>query len=429
MQPLTPRLEALRRSFWLDSAIGLALALILGLLLPAVQGWADVDVPLLDFRTESTAATVLQTIATVSMSVAGISFSVVVVALQLASQQLSPRVLRTFQADRTPQVTLALFVATFVYCLVVLARMPAAGHEPPELAVAVALGLTTVTFGFFIAFIHDVVNVLQASDLIRRIAVDAQRTVLRRYPDDLGTEPDDPAAAERVVEAAMDRREPREVRSPRAGYVVAVDPDVIQRLSDCDALLKQKVMIGDFVLTGQIIARLWSDGGGDDDLLERFSREFDLSYERNVVQDIAFPVRQLADVALRGLSPSLNDPTTAENAMNSIADILARFAERGDGVPIRLDDAGDPRFIARAPTLNDLTHLAFEQVRVKAAPYPVFSVRLTEILEELQRAARDAGTDCREAARQAELLAAGVAGEVPTRTDADRVREAADHAS
>lgn len=298
-----------------------------------------------------------------------------------------------------------------------------AGGRVPELAIAVALCLAVVTFGFFIAFIHDIVNALQASDLIQRIAADAQGTIRRRYPDDLGGEPEDMAAAQAAVHATERASDPCELRSPRAGYLVAVHPDVIGELSSSDALLQQKVMIGDFVVTGQLLACLWCREDPDD-LGERLTAAFELSYERTVVQDVAFPVRQLADVALKGLSPSLNDPTTAENAMNSVAETLVLFAERGAGMPIRVDAAGAPRFVACAPSLDDLTRLGFEQVRVKGASYPVFAARLVELLGHVRRAAHDAGTGTREVERQAELLAAGVADQVPIKADVERVRDA-----
>ncbi len=425
MRPVNPRLEVLRRSFWLYSSIAFVTAFLLGWLVPALHGWLYVDVPLLQFHQEGSAATALQTIATVSMSVAGISFSVVVVALQLAAQQLSPRVLRTFQADRPPQLALALFVGTFIYCLVALARLGAVGGEAgPDLVVAVALLLATVAFAYFIVFIHHIVNVLQASDLIRRIASDAQFTVERRYPDDIGEEPPSLSAGEEAVQRSMDRREPIEISAPRAGYLVGVDPRVMKVLSESDALLEQLVMIGDFVVTGQRIARLWIDGGPGDAPVERIRRSFDLAHERNVVQDAAFPVRQLADIALKGLSPSLNDPTTAENAMNSIADTLVRFAARGDGVPVRLDESGQARFVAQAPTLNDLTRLGFDQARVKAATYPQVAVRMAELLRLIRDAALASGTDCQEAERQAELLSAGADRALPSDADVERVRMA-----
>jgi uncharacterized membrane protein len=134
-------------------------------------------------------------------------------------------------------------------------------------------------------------------------------------------------------------------------------------------------------------------------LSDEVERAFEIADERSVVQDPAFPIRQLADVALRGLSPSLNDPTSAENAMGSLADLLVRFARRGQPAPVRVDDSGAPRFVALVSTLDDLVRLRFEQVRVKAATYPVVAVELIRLLSEVERSANEMGTACAEARR------------------------------
>jgi hypothetical protein len=198
-QLLTKTADLLRHSFWLEAAVAVVLAAGLGLFVPAVDRWLDLDVPLLAFG-GGTASSVLETIATVAMAVAGISFSVIMVAFTLASQQHGPRVLPTFQADRLSHTVLALFLGTFMYCLVVLARIRSDAEGAPELAVTVAIALAALSFGFFIAFIHHVVRMLQISDIIRRIAEDGRHAIGRRFPDDLGAAPRDPqAAAARLV--------------------------------------------------------------------------------------------------------------------------------------------------------------------------------------------------------------------------------------
>lgn len=399
MKPLGTRLDALRRSFLATAGTGLTLGLALGLLMPSVDGWLAVDFPLVDLQ-ENSASSLLQTIGTVVMSVVGISFSVIVVALQLASQQLSPRVLRTFETNRLSQVVLALFVGTFIYCLAVLARLGSVDGVP-ELSVSVAIVLALVAFAFFVAFIHEIVNVLQASNIIRRIATDGQQAVERRFPADVGAEPDDRDRAEREVEARMGATRPTAALADDSGYVTAVDSDVVEVAARHGGLVRQRTMVGDFVVRGAALADVWC-AAGDEGLTEEVRHAFTLSPERTVVQDVAFPIRQLADVALRGVSPSLNDPTTAENAMGFVADGIVRFVERGGPpVPIRVDGDGRPRFVARVPTLDDLVRLGFEQVGAASADYPVLAARLVLLLEHIDRCAGEAGIPCSEARRQA----------------------------
>ena len=160
--------DEVRRSFWLLPAIGLTLGVALGFGLPAIDSSAHVDVPLLSFNQPQAARTLLQTMATASLSVAGVAFSVTVVAFQLASQQLSPRVLRTFQADRLSQSLLATLLGLFVYSLIVLARLPSARDATvPGLTLTLAIAQAVLALMLFAAFIHNVVISLQASTLIR----------------------------------------------------------------------------------------------------------------------------------------------------------------------------------------------------------------------------------------------------------------------
>lgn len=119
---------------------------------------------------------------------------------------------------------------------------------------------------------------------------------------------------------------------------------------------------------------------------------------------MAFPIRQLADIALKGLSPSINDPTTAENAMDSPTDTLVRFAQRPAVVALRADRDGVARLRAIAPTLDALVLLGFDQVRRDAANRPSFALRLLELLAELRECAASARS-WREIDRQAELIA------------------------
>lgn len=401
-RPWSIRLDALRRSFWIPAALALLCGLALGLLMPSVDDWLDFDIPLVAIERD-TASSLLETIATVVMSVVGISFSVIVVALQLASQQLSPRVLRTFRSDPLSKGVLALLVGTFMYCLAVLARLGAVSAQRPELSVSVALLLAVSSITVFVAFIHQMVRMLQASTVITRIGEDAWHVVSPPYPASIG----DPCG-DRTTEAArahrrMEASAPVSVRSERTGFLTAIDEGtVIGAAANHGALIRQCVLVGDFVVRGMPLAEVWRDG--DADPSDWVVPAFDLADERSVAYDAAFPVRQLADIALRALSPSLNDPTTAENALGMLADTLVRFAEEPAVALLRVDGDGCVRFVARAPTLDELVRLAFEQVRCEAGGRPVLSDRLLVLLATIRDVARRHGAPCAELERQARLV-------------------------
>lgn len=423
MRSLSIPWDTLRRSFWFLPAVAIVVAVGLGLGLPELDRSLGLELGTLafSFSDVDSARSTLETIATVTVSVAGFAFSATVVALTLASQQLSPRVLRTFQANRLSQTTLAVFVGAFVYCLVLLSSLGAG--EVPRLSVAFAIVLAVAAFVLFVFFIDDIVNSLQASTLIRRIAADGQHAIAYRYPTGTGNEADDPEAAAERARRRTESSSSTAVRASRAGFLVSVaGEDVVAAAEAHDALVVQRVPIGDFAVTGSTLAEVWCDGQADDGLVDDVREAFRLEGERTIVQDVAFPIRQLADVALRGLSPSLNDPTTAENAMNSLADTLVGFLRVPAADAVRVDPQGAPRFVAARPTLDDLVRLGFEQVRVKAATYPIVSVRLLALLAELQREADEARVECPEIGHQAALIAESP--DVPTASDEERVRAA-----
>ena len=412
--------DVLRRSFGFLPAVGILAGLVLGFVLPVVDRALRIDFGIFSFTERDSARSLLETIASVTVSVAGVGFSVTIVAFTLASQQLSPRVLRTFQANRLSQVTLAVFVGSFVYCLVLLSAL---GDDIPDLAMVFAIVLVIAAFALFVAFIHDIIGSLEPSTLIRRIATDARTAVAGRYPARVGEDPADVDAAEREAEALM-LTEAVAVRAARAGFLVSVEGDaLITAAREHEGIVRQRAQIGDFVITGSVLAEAWS-GSDAPGLAASVRGAFRQEDERTIVQDVAFPIRQLSDVALKGLSPSLNDPTTAENAIDSLTDTLIVFIRTKSPPRVRVDRDGRPRLVARAPALGDLVRLGFEQVRVKAASYPVVAGRMLFLLGELRREARDNRLDDAEILRQARLIAEGPAGETPTEADVEGVREA-----
>lgn len=395
-------LERLRNTFWALPAIGIAFAIGLAFLLPTLDDSLTLPEAIAFSGGAETARALLQVIATVAVSVAGISFSVIVVALVLASQQLSPRVMRTFQRDPLNQGVLGAFLATAAYSLFALAAIGQSGDAVPEVTVTIAMALAAISLGLFVLFLHHLVRALNASAIIKRIAAEGHRAIDAPYPAGTGEEPRDVDAAERAARSLMDRGTKREVTAPRAGYLASVEGAAIVAAAEaCGGFAEQRVMIGDFTATGGVLAVVWAPGPSIDRFATRVQRAFVLDEERLVDDDIAFPLRQLADIALRGLSPGINDPTTAENAMNSVTDSLVRLARQPESAMLRVDSGGVPRMRAEAPSLDALVRLGFDQVRRDGAARPAFAVRLLELLAALRALGGSRARACAEIDRQA----------------------------
>jgi len=412
----------LRSSFGFPAGVAMLLAVVLGFELPALDERLDVELPLFAFDSTDSARSLLETVGTVTVSVAGLAFSVTLVAFTLTSSQLSPRVLRSFRTDRLAQTTLACFLATFVYCLVVLVRLGSTAElAAPDLSMTLAILLAFASFALFAAFISHIVETLQPSTIIAGIARDAASAVDERFPSGAGHEPEDRAAALAVVRRRT-ATPGQEIHARGEGYLSAVQGEaLVAAAQEHDGLVRQCAPLGDYVVPGDVVAEVWVDADRADAFEDHVVHAFQLRRQRTPAQDIAFSVRQLADIALKGLSPGVNDPTTAENAMGALTAVLVRVAAAEPPAPVRADAEGNPRLVAHVPELDDLVRLGFEQVRVFAAPYPVVAARLVELLGRVGRVAERVGAPHAEVARQVALLRQGAHGRMPTEADERRV--------
>lgn len=418
--------DALRTSFGFLPGVAMLIGLLVGIGLPELDSALGIDIPALSFDGQDSARSVLATIATATVSVAGLSFSVTVVAFTLASSQLSPRVLRSFRGDRLSQVTLAILLGTFIYCVVVLVRLGVneQSAEPPNLSMTVAVLAGFVAFALFAAFVGHIVFMLQPSSVIAAIHRDADSTLAAPYPAGAG----EPGGDEEVAQALRDLEAalgpPEAVECHDHGYLTFVDVSgLIDAAKDEAALVAQVTPVGSWVLPGTTVAEIRMPDGADAAKLEAVVRDgFRLAKQRTMIQDIAFPVRQLADIALKGLSPGVNDPTTAQNAMEELATLLVEFARSDRPHPTRVDGDGVPRFVANPAELADLVRLGFGEVRLYAGDQPELSLRLLELLERLRSVAVEEGEPTGEIDRQRELIVAGAGHQGPTEEDVEAIR-------
>lgn len=262
---------------------------------------------------------VLTAIGSTVITVTGVIFSVTIVALQLASSQFTPRVLRGFVGDRANQLVLGVFIATFTYTLLVLRTIRSEAEDQqlfvPSISVAMAIGLALVSIGLLIFFIHHVSRSIQASTIIDRATRDTRRIVDRVLPDPAQRDPAqrDPAhRADSPASPPAPTEPPATVAAARGGYIQAVDEDALFELARrAQATIRMERQVGDHVLRGAPLISVWSAQRVPDDATEVVQQAFTVGPERTLADDLELGVRQLSDIALRALSPSLNDPTTA----------------------------------------------------------------------------------------------------------------------
>ncbi|HEY8491896.1 MAG TPA: DUF2254 domain-containing protein [Dehalococcoidia bacterium] len=304
------------------------------------------------------AAELLGTIAGSVITVAGVVFSVTMVALTLVAQQQTPRVLRTFVADRVTQLVLGGFIGVFTYALVVLRSVRGTDGAVPATAVTVGVLLALGAVALLILFIHHMAQSVQVANVAARITRETVAQVPRLFPEPAGEPAPSPAA---VLEPAGS---PAPVHARAFGYVQAVDAGRILKVARAeDVLIRLERGLGDFVAPGARLAAVWPAERASDALAGAVRAAVVTGTSPSLRHDVGFGIRQLADIAVRALSPGVNDPTTATTCIDHLGVVLAQVINRAPPAPLRRDAEGRPRVILPAPDFPDLAALAFDQIR------------------------------------------------------------------
>ena len=374
--------ESLRNGFWAVPSGCVALAVLLALGLVALDRRRSSSLSFTFGAGPDGAREVLSAITIAMITFTGLVFSITVVVLQLTSQQFSPRVLRTFLRDRLTQYALGAFTATFVYAVLVL-RTVDGGEEDqfvPAVATSFALLLLLLSVGLFVAYIHHIATAVQASSIITaigsetRTALDAHFPPGRGAPTDGAAEPPPDAPASLVLPAQ------------RSGVVTTIDDTALVQLA-CRAgvVLRTGVRLGDFVPEGAPLLEVVGDPGHLD--VAAVVRAFTQGRDRTLQQDVAFGLRQLVDIAERALSPGVNDPTTAVQALDQLHDLLRRLATRPLRTGLHADSSGSVRLVLPPDRLEDLLALALDEIEQYGAEAAPVQRRIDALLADLAEAA------------------------------------------
>lgn len=327
------------------------------------------------------ARVVLSTIAQSMLTFTGLVFSITMLVLQLASSQLSPRVMRTFLGDRANQVVLGLFVATFVFTLAVLreVRAPVDGGTGfvPAVSVWVAFALLLGSVGAFIYYIDHMAQAIRATSVIVSIWGETAAAIERLLPDteDAPSDRPSPAVQGPVRGAAI------LLNAPKAGYVVRLDEGAMLAAAGREGrLIELLPRVGDFVTEGGPLARLTGDW--DRDAAATVRGAVGIGRERTGEQDIAFGLRQLVDIAIRALSPGINDPTTAVQSLDRLIDLLERLVRRPLWSSQR-STGGTVRLIVPTYAWPDFVRLAIDEIRIAGEGQLQVARRLDSALADL----------------------------------------------
>lgn len=426
MGVMRTRIQELREnvssSLW---AIPAALA-ILACILAAVTLWIDeVEPGLGGIRawlfggSASAARDLLAAIAGSLITVAALAFSTTIIAIQQASTQFSPRVIRNFMRDRVNQSVFGTYIATFVYALLILRQVRAdtgSGDEfVPALSVTLGLLLALICVGLLIFFIHHTASSLQVSTITQAIRKDLRVETEQQYPLDIATpvHPDEQPTQLPAIPPTQ------RVFAPEAGFLRQFDADsFLDSLPATVNIVRLRPQVGDFIFEGMALIDIWAEAPIPSEDAKRLAAACPVGKERSLYQDLLFGIRQLADIALKALSPGINDPTTAENCLFHLGDTVAQLAARPFPQSWRRHRESGALLLLNQPDFGAIVEAAFGQIRRECAGDVHVTTYLLAVLAEI--ATRIEAPDRARAIRQQaeEVL---VALDAQTFTDRDQL--------
>ncbi len=332
----------------------------------------------------------LTAIASSMITVAGVTFSITIVALSLASTQYTPRILRNFMADRTNQLVLGFFVGIFTYCLVVLRTIRSGdeGRFIPSLAVAFGFVLALVGVGVLILFIHHIATSIQASHVISSVAAETTRAVEHLFPEELGEDAEEDVTSAPPGWDEAGGVEWRELAARKTGYLQDIDADALLWFAgERGGVVRMERRIGEFIITGSPLVAFSSAAPPDEDETRDLNSIYTISHNRTVEQDASFGIRQIVDIALKALSPGINDTTTATTCVDYLSSVLSVLADKRIESRFRAE-GGELRVIALGPTFDGLLAASFDEIRQSAEGNVAVLARMLGAVERLAHRTR-----------------------------------------
>jgi uncharacterized membrane protein len=384
--------------------------------------WVDTGGP-------DAARAVLTAIAAAVITVVGVVFSITIVALTLASTQFGPRMLRNFIRDVGTQATLGVFVATSVFCVLALGSVssPPADEFVPHLGVMVALGMILGDLGVLIYFIHHVATSIQITQVIQAIAHDLGRALDTVAEEAAVASGEGAPSILRALSPAEVRTrldgDGAEIPATSSGYLQAISHRrLVQMAKRYDAIVRIVHRPGHFVVKGRPMAVVWPASAGPS-IARAMRRAHVIGANRTLAQDLQFAIDQLVEIAIRALSPAVNDTYTALTCIDWLGDAMCKLVSSGLPDGIRRDDHGAIRLLEVELRYDKILNRSFDKIRQAGRGMPAVAIRQ---LESLTKIAEHAGHDDlrRLVMRQADMILRSANGAIPEENDVADVLQA-----
>lgn len=382
--------ERLRESLWLIPGLMVGGAGTLASLLVRSTAPAP-EVPLQELLIPSSAQAalpVLQVVGASVITVTSVVFSLTVVALQITAGNYSPRALRTFLRDLGTQLVLGTFLATFAYSYIVLQNVTtlsrdAAAAWAPQVAFMVVPAFVLASLVALVFFIHHVTQAIRVDLILKEVTEEALGSIETVHPEE-GNRSVTQHPRDLVPDNAV------HVTSATTGFVQSFGlTELLQMLAEHDLVVAFRPTVGDHILEGATMAWVWerdADSVADvtSDVEQEVRDAVQIGRERSMDQDVAYGIRQLVDIAVRALSPGVNDPNTAVATVLHLTVVYRRLLARQLGPVVVTDDRDEARILVPYPSLSEYLTIMVQQVGHYARADLMVVLRLLRQLGELK---------------------------------------------
>jgi uncharacterized membrane protein len=300
------------------------------------------------------------------LGIIGVVFSIMMVPLTIAASQFGPRLIRNFLRDIGTQITLGIFTSTFIFCMLVLLQLRGIpDRQLPQISATIGLLLGVVSFAALIFFINHVAVSLQVSVLVTKVSKELHTAIDRDLPDHIDGVQTAPSFEDELDNFVPDPAKAKKVINATAsGYVQFRDDEGLLHFAQKHHMVLQLVKEpGDFVVQNTPLAIAWLDAVAPAEMDTAINAAFVLGVQRTLVQDVLFGINELVEVAIRALSPAINDPFTAMTCLDWLGSALCKIETRTLPKAKLFDNGGHLRLIRKPPTFNDFSDAAFNQIR------------------------------------------------------------------
>jgi uncharacterized membrane protein len=350
---------------------------VLALLLDA--GWASDlgDTPFLVAATVAGGRSIATTVAGATITVAAVVFSITALSSQIAANQYSPRAVRGFFEDPFQQVVIGFVVGTFTYCLLILGGLSTsvvgASEPTPSIAITLTITLGVVSAIGIVAHIDHSLQRFQVDAVVRRISMETLKAVKRQHRDHSRND----------SEHQQPRGDPVIAMSNRSGWVQEIDgPKMASTLPD-GCVVRLEVRLGEPVSKGDRIGSIWCDAEPER-ATSALKKSVEIGGSRSLDNDPAFGIRQLVDIALKALSPGINDPTTALDVVHHLKAPVREILVSDPPARVFIGDEGQAVYVSEAMSRSDFVHAAFSGIRLNSRAQPTVLEALLEVLGDLR---------------------------------------------